>query len=192
VTPEIARSFGLKELKGALVSDVSPGGPAASGGLKRGDIIVSFDGKEIKEMNDLPIIVAGTPVGKTVEVKILREGKEVPLKVTVAEMTAERTASQMPAMEESLGMTVDDIKPKWVKAFGLKDSAGVVVIDVAEGSPADDSGIQPGDIIKEINRKPVRNLKDYSADIRGFAKGKPVLLLIKRGSQSLFVSISAS
>lgn len=84
LTPELAQSFGLKETRGALVADVVPGGPADKAGLKRGDIIISFDGKEINEMSELPKIVAETPIGKTVNVKIIRNGKEKILKMTIA------------------------------------------------------------------------------------------------------------
>jgi serine protease Do len=192
VTPEIAQAFGLKEPEGALVADVTPGGPAESGGIKRGDIIISFNGKEIKISNNLPMVVADIPVGKTVDVKVIRNGKEMTLKVTVAEMTEQRLASQIHTSERTLGMTVDDIKPKWQRMFHLKDAKGVVVINIAPGSPADDAGIQTGDIIKEVDRKPVRNIADYESAIRRLEKGKTILFLVKRGGQTFYISITIS
>ncbi len=192
VTSEMAQSFGLKEPKGALVGDVVSGSPAEKAGIRRGDVIIAFDGKDIKQMSDLPRMVAETPVGKTVDIKVIRDGKEVDLKITVAELTEERLRAQMPVSEETLGMKVDDITPRWAHQFRLRDKGGVVVIDVLSGSPADMAGIQAGDVIKEVNRKPVKNMKDYEAAMGKVPKGSPVLLLIKRGGQTFYASIKIS
>lgn len=192
VTPEIAQSFGLKEPKGALVGGVVDGSPAEKAGVKRGDVIIAFNGKDIKQMSDLPRLVAETPVGKAVDIKVIRDGKEVDLKITVAELTEERTRAQMPVSEESLGMRVDNITPRLAHQLRIKDKSGVVVIDILSGSPADMAGIQAGDVIKEVNRKPVKDLKDYEAAMRKVSKGSPVLLLIKRGGQTFYVSIKIS
>lgn len=191
VTPDIAQAMGLKEARGALVADVTPGGPADSAGIRRGDVITSFDGIDVKGASDLPAMVAGTPVGKTVGLKVLRDGKELDLKITIAEMKEGSISSPEAMPEENLGLKVDDIKPQWQAQFGLKEKTGVVVIDVASGSPADDAGIQAGDVIKEVNRRPVRNLKDYREDISKARKGA-MLFLIKRGGQTFYVSIRIS
>ncbi len=191
VTSEIAQAMGLKEAKGALVSDVAPGGPADAGGIRRGDVIIGFDGKDIKGASDLPAIVAETPVGKAVVVRVLREGKELDLRITVAEMKEGIAAPGPAAPEEALGLKVDDIRPRWQAQFGLREKTGAVVIEVAPGSPADDAGMQAGDVIKEVNRKPVRNMKDYEEGIGKAGKG-PLLFLIKRGIQTFYVSIRIS
>jgi serine protease Do len=191
ITPEIAKSFGLKEPRGALVTDVVEGGPAQSAGIKRGDIIVAFDSKDIKSSSDLPIIVAETPVGKEVDIKVIRNGKEISLKLKVAEMTEKKMASRI-VPEKALGLTVDNITPRWQKEFEIKDRTGVVVIDVVPESPADDAGIQTGDIIKEVNRRPVKNVKDYESVMQTWKKGKPLLFLIKRGGETIYVSIETS
>ncbi|MEW6002643.1 MAG: PDZ domain-containing protein, partial [Nitrospirota bacterium] len=187
VTPEIAKSFGLKEPKGALVADVAEGGPAASAEMKRGDIIVSFNGKDIESSTDLPRTVAETPVGKEVDVKIIRDGKEIKIKLKVAEMTEQKLASQMQA--PGPGIKVDNMNPLWQREFGISDRYGVVVIDVTPNSPADQAGIQTGDVIKELNRNPIRNLKDYYNAMGKTEKGKPTLFLIKRGKQTFYISI---
>jgi len=192
ITPEMAAAFGLKKPEGALVSDVVAGGPAQTAGIKRGDIITAYDGKEIKRMSDLPRLVAETPVGKTVEIKVIRDGKEMALKATISELPAGKIAFGGPVSEESLGMRVDNITPRWSHQLGIKDKSGVVVIGVAPNSPAEEAGIQVGDIIKEINRKPIRNMKDYESGLSGWERGKPLLLLIKRGGQTFYVSIKAS
>ena len=189
VTPEIARAFDLKESEGALVGDVVPNSPADKGGIKRGDIIVSFDGKSVKRANDLPMIVAEIASGKTVDVKLLRNGKEIAMKVTVEEMSENKIASQMGSPQQTLGITVDDINPKWQRMFHLKDKTGVVVIDILPASPADNAGIQAGDIIKEINRKPIRNITEFTTLLSQMEKDKPELFLIKRGAQTFYVSI---
>lgn len=192
VTPEIASSFGLKEPKGALVSAVVQGGPADKGGIKQGDIITEFDGKNIRTSSELPRTVADTPVGKTVAVKVIRNGKEMSLQIKVEEMTEQKVASQMQIPATNLGMQVDNITPALQRELGIKDKAGVVVINVAPGSPADDAEIKPGDVIKEVNRKPVNNIKDYTDALGKTEKGKPVLFLIKRSGQTFYVSIGTS
>jgi len=192
VSPEIAQAFGLKETKGALIADVVPGGPADSGGMKRGDIITSFNEKRVKNAYDLPRIVADTPVGRTVEAKVIRNGTEIALKITVAEMTEERLSAQMLAPEAGLGMTVDDIKPRWESKFGIRDKTGVVVIDMASNSPILDAGIRVGDVIIEVNRKPIREKKDYEGIMGKIGKGSPVLFLVKRGKQTFYVSVNTS
>ncbi len=192
VTPEIAQSFGLKEAKGALVSSVIPGGPAAAAGVKRGDIITSFNGEEIGKMSDLPAVVAATPAGKTVPVKVTREGKELTLNIRIAEMPEAGAAAQAAPTEERLGITVENITPQIMRELGLSDRTGVVVTGVASGSPADDAGIQAGDIIKETNRVPVKNLGDFESALSRSGKNKPVLFLIKRGAATFYVSIAAS
>lgn len=192
ITPEMAAAFGLKEPKGAIVSDVVAGSPAQTAGIKRGDIITAYDGKEIKRMSDLPRLVAETPVGKTVEIKVIRDGREMVLKATISELPAGKIAFGGPVSEESLGMRVDNITPRWSYQLGIKDKSGVVVIGVAPNSPAEEAGIQVGDIIKEVNRKTVKNMKDYENAMEKTGKDKPVLLLIKRGGQTFYVSIKVS
>ena len=194
VTPEIAESFGMKEPKGALVSDVVPGGPAEKSGIKRGDIILAFNGKTVRTSSELPFIVAQTSIGKTAEVTVLRGGKEMGLKVTVEELTEQRAAasSQMESPETNLGMQIAPITPEIQNELGIRDKAGLVVINVAPGSPADDGGIQPGDILKEINHRPVKSVSDYNDALGKTERNKPILLLMKRGGQTFYVSIKIS
>jgi serine protease Do len=192
VTPEIAQAFGLKEARGALVGEVVAGGPADKAGIKRGDIIKSFDGKEIKKVSDLPFLVAETPVGKTVEVKAIRNGKEMTFTVKIEEMEEGKAAPAAPAASEDLGLTVENITPQLMRELRIRDRTGVVVVNVESGSPVDDAGMQPGDVIKEVNRVPVSNLKEYGSALARTGKGRPVLFLIKRGGQTFFVSISVS
>ena len=190
ITPEMAEAFKLKEPKGALVGDVVPGGPAEAGGIQRGDVIVSFDGKEIRDASDLPRIVAETPLKKTVPVKVIREEKEVDVKVTVAELEEEKAAAlKQKIPEQDLGMTVDEINSRWVREFNLKERAGVVVIEVAPESPAAEADLRAGDVIKEIGRKTIRNLKDYQEAMGIGKKSKSILLFVSRAGQTFYASI---
>jgi serine protease Do len=191
VTEDIARSFGLKEAKGALVSDVVPDGPADKAGIKRGDVIILFDGKEVKNMSDLPRIVADTPVDKTVEVKIFREGREADLQVTVEEMGEEKVAAAQPG-DRGLGLVVDNITPDIMRRFGLRDQKGVIVLEVTPDGTAAESGIRPGDIILEVNRTPVDNVQEYESVMKKADKSSPYLFLVRRGTQMFYVPVQQS
>jgi serine protease Do len=192
VTPEIAESFGMKRPVGALVGDVQPKSPAQAAGIRRGDIIVRFNGKEVRTVSDLPLMVAGTPVGRTVPLTVVREGKEITLTVKIGELTEDKGA-QPPGKEETeesdFGLSLEDITPERQKALGIDDTAGVIVADVAKGSAAEEAGIESGDIIKEINRQPVKNLAEYRAALTKARKGAAVLLLVKRGAATFYVSL---
>ena len=191
VTPEIAQAFGLREPRGALVGDVVPGGPAEAAGMKRGDVIVAYDGKEVKSMPELSRMVAATPLGKPVVIRVLREGKEYDLKVTVTEMAEGKAAPQDREKEGGLGIAVDNVTPRWIDKFRLREKTGVVVVGVEPDGTAAEAGIQPGDVILEINNRPVRNVNDFRKAMGGLEKGR-ILLLVKRGMQTFYVTIKTS
>lgn len=188
VTPEIADSFGLDEARGALVANVSKDGPAKRSGVKVGDVIIEFDGKVIKESNDLPIIVASTPVNKKVRLKVLRDKKEVTLSVTVGELKEdEKVASTQE--KGKLGLTVQKVTPQIAESLGLDRPEGVIITMVEPGSPADEARMHRGDVILEIDRKPVRNLADYRKAIGKTKEGKGILFLVRRGDSTLFLAL---
>jgi serine protease Do len=189
VTPDLAKSFNLKDEAGALVGDVTPGSPAEKAGIKPGDIIIEFDGKAIKEMNELPRLVAAVPVGKTVEVKALREGKSQTFKVQVQELDEKQVAAGPSQGKESMGLSVREFTPELARRFRMDYEPGILVVQVQEGSPADEAGIQEGDVIKEVNRKSVKDLKSYQNLISSIKKGGNILFRIKRGGMNLFVSL---
>jgi serine protease Do len=193
ITSELAKSFGLKEKKGALVSDVVKDGPADKTGIERGDIIVEFDGKEIAESKDLPRIVAAMPVGKNVTIKLMRNGKAINKDVRIAQMEeTTREAARTPSRKQ-VGITVQNITPEIAKALGLKSSIGAVITQVEPGSPASDAGLQRGDVINEVNRKTVRNADECIRNIEQAKKGDDsgsVLLLIQRNENSLYIAVS--
>ena len=179
----------MTETRGALVADVTGGSPADKAGIQRGDVIVSFDGQPIKEMGELPFIVASTPVGKRVTVEVIRKGRKESLTVEVGKLE-EGMQPSVPEEEESdLGLTVEEITPELARRFGLREAGGLVVVDVERGSSADEAGLRQGDIILEIDQKPVRGLADYRNEIRRYKKGDTILLLVKRGNSSLYLTV---
>ncbi|RMF84382.1 MAG: DegQ family serine endoprotease [Nitrospinota bacterium] len=188
ITPELAKSFGLESERGALVADVIEGTPAEKAGLQRGDIIIEFDHKPIKEMNDLPRIVANTPPGKRVPIKVLRRGKEKTLYATIAEMEEERIASRE-TTEESLGLTTQELTPDIAKSLGLSDDNGVVITDVEPGSPADEANLRRGDVILEINQHPIKTMEDYKRMLDQIKKGDTVLFLVRRGNNTFYTAV---
>ena len=190
VTPELAPSFGLKEARGAIVADVVKGSPPEKAGIEQGDVVLAFDGKDVKSSNDLPWIVAETPVGKTVNVKLIRQGKELDVKVTIVEMTEQRQALQAGKIKNVFGFTVDNVKPEWRRQFDLTAKAGVVVTQVETDSLADDAGIEPGDVIGEVNKKVIKDLNDFKTAMAQVKSNESVVFLLSRDDQSYYVSIA--
>ena len=188
VTPEIAESLGMDRGYGALVANVSKDGPADKAGVKVGDVIVEFDGKEVKESGDLPIIVARTAVDKKIRMKVLRDKKELTLNVAVGELKDEEVVASVPEKGE-LGMTVQKLTPQLAENLGLDKTDGVVVTAVEPGSAADEAGVRRGDVIVEVDRKPVRGVEEYRKAIAGSRKGRGVLFLVRRGESTLFLAL---
>jgi serine protease Do len=191
VTPELAKSFSLERERGALVADVMPDTPAEKAGIERGDIIVEFNGRKIEEMNDLPRVVAATPPNTDVSAKILRKGQEKIIQVKVAELQdkEERVAAGGGTLEESLGLTVQELTPEIARSLRVSESKGLVVTNVEEGSPADEAGLRRGDVIVEVNQKKVDNLRDYRAALGRVGGAESVLLLVRRGGNVLYVAV---
>ncbi len=191
VTKELAEQFGLEEPVGALVSDVVEDGPADKAGIKRGDIIIEFDGQKIRKMNQLPRIVASHAPGSTVEVVVLRKGDRKTFRVTLGELKEETLAGRA-RIEEELGLTVQEVTPELRKHLGLDVEKGLVVSGVERGSPAYQAGIRRGDVIIEVNQREVGDLEDYRKALEE-SKGKDsVLFLVKRGAGTLYVVVPLS
>jgi serine protease Do len=190
MTPELAKSFGLKDDKGALVAQVIPGSPAEKAGIEQGDVILGFDGKAIAESKDLPQIVASTPVGKSVDVKIWRNGKALDQQVKVSEMEENVEVSRTSSHNKTLGIAVQNLTPEMARRLRLQSETGVVVTRVEPGSPAADAGIQTGDIIREVNRKPVKDANDLVQTIEQAKDQNSILLLVQRGQNNMFAAVT--
>jgi serine protease Do len=190
ITPELKNKLGLKEEKGALVADVTSKGPADKAGIKRGDVIISFDGKEIKEMNDLPLIVASTPVGKAVAVEVWRKDRKESLQVKIGELKEDEKV-QAAAKEEGaeLGMSLQELTPELAKNLGIQEKGGLIVVQVEEGSPAAEAGIRKGDVIVEVDQTPVKTVEEFSRKVEKYKKGDTILFLVKRQKGTLFLTL---
>jgi serine protease Do len=188
VTPEIAESLGMDKGNGALVANVTKDGPADKAGVKVGDVIIEFDGKEVKDSSDLPIIVARTPVDRRARMKVLRDKKEITLTVSVGELKDAEVVASVPEKGE-LGLTVQRLTPQMAESLGLDKSEGVVVTAIEPGSAADEAGIRRGDVIVEVDRKLVRNLDEYKKAVAAIRKGRGVLFLVRRGDSTLFLAL---
>jgi serine protease Do len=187
VTPEIADSLSLKQARGALVSDVIKGGPAERAGLKVGDIITEFDRREIKDSADLPIQVARVTPGTSVQIKILRDGKETTQPITVGEMKDGEVVAT--SQEGDFGLTVQPVTPQLAENLGLERAEGLVIAAIKPGSAAEPAGLRTGDVITEINRQPIKDLADYNRELKRSEKAKSLLLLVRRGQSSLFLAL---
>ncbi len=188
ITPEIAESMGLKPRQGgALVAEVLTATPAEKAGIKSGDVIVEFDGKEIKDSADLPLQVARIAPGKTVQMKIVRDNKELTLPITVGEIKEKEVAAA--SDNGDLGLAVQPITPEMAASLGLNGAEGLVITAIRPGSAAEDAGLQRGDVVAEVNRHPVRNLADYNREISKVEKGKSLLFLVRRGEGTLFLAL---
>ena len=192
VTQEIARRFELKEATGTLVGDVLKGGPAEKAGIKRGDVIITFDGVSIDGPNTLRNVVAATKVGKEVPVVVIRDGKEQTIQVKIGEQPSDMQASAATPSKvvTKFGLSVQELTPEIAKQLGYSGDKGVVISDVEPGSPAAEAGLRRGDLIKEINRNPIESLDDYNQTMASVEKDKSFLVLIRRGENTLYVVVS--
>jgi len=190
VTPELAKSFGLTAKKGALVAQVFSNSPAEKAGIERGDVILGFDGKEVADSKGLPLIVASTPVGKNVTIKLSRNGKVLDRQVKIGEMEEKAQVAKAPSSNKSLGITVQNLTPDIAKGLGLKKETGVVVTRVEPGSPARDAGIQTGDVIREVNRKPVKDVDDFVQKVEKAKDQENILFFLQRGQNNLFAAVT--
>ncbi len=190
LTPELATQFGIKGDQGVLVSDVVDNSPAEKAGLKRGDVILEFNGKQTDDPSLFRNMVAGTAPGEEHVVKVLRDNLTVTLKVTIGELPAEMQAEAGGFQNALKGVTVQDITPDLAKKLNLPGRIkGVIVSDLDEDSPAAGLLMQ-GDVIQEINRKRITSVKEYREMVSSIKKESSVLLLVYRGGSSFFVTLS--
>lgn len=189
ITPDLAKSFGLRGEAGALVSEVVKGSPAEKAGLKNGDIITEFDGRKIREMNELPRLVAVTPVGKKVKVTIIRNGKPLHKTVVIETMKEGAGEGKSVVAKEKLGITIAALTPELAAKMGIKETRGVVVTEVKPGSLAEESGIAAGDIVKEVDGVEIVTVADFEKAVSTYRKGSVARLLLQRGDSALYVAL---
>jgi len=203
VTDEIAESLGLDKPKGALIASVRDGGPAQVAGIQPGDVVLTFDGKEVTDMHRLPRLVAETPIDKTVKVSVWRKRKELTFDVKVGELKEEEQQAALtpnkqqppaepPGTVKTLGLSLANMTPELRERFSLpEDSAGVVVIEVAKDSAASDKGMRAGDVIVEVAQEDVKTPGQITDKIDEAKKAgrKSVLLLVDRQGDLRFVAL---
>jgi serine protease Do len=199
VTPDIAGSLGLDDAAGALVSTVNENSPAEAAGLEPGDVIISFDGKMIDKMRDLPRIVAETEIGKTVPVEVIRNGKGMEVQVTLGELEKAELVGIVNDEPKGagqsfdrLGFTVENLTAELAGELGIDaDTGGVVVTEVAEGGPAAAKGLRVGDIIKRFGQRRVENAADLGKSVAETREAgrAGVLLLVESEGRERFIQI---
>lgn len=192
VTLEVQEALSLSEARGALVADVLEDTPAAEVGFEREDVIISFDGKHIAEHDDLPLMVANTAVGTTVTVQVVREGKVLSLTPTVGELKDAPDSKKVDTEEltpDKLGLIVEELTPRYSRQMGQEEPEGVVITQVAPNSSGEKAGLLRGDILLEVNRRPVSNPVDYTKVLEKIGKNKVVLLLVRRKEGTRFLTL---
>ncbi|MGH6735783.1 MAG: Do family serine endopeptidase [Methyloceanibacter sp.] len=208
VTDEIAESLGLDEPEGALVAKVSPGGPAATAGIKPSDVILKFDGAVIENMRDLPRAVVGTPIGKEVAVELLRNGETVNVTVAIGRLPEEEEEAEValeseegldlpkPEGEDLLGLSIAPLTDSLRTQYGIGEAVeGVIITEVSPNSPAAQKNVKPGDVIVEVTQEKVKQPQDVVARLLAVKKSgrRSVLLLLSDAKGELrFVAVPTS
>jgi serine protease Do len=202
ITKEVAQAFGLPNTNGALVSAVSPGTPAAKAGIQAGDVIVEYNGRPVTDSDSLVEMVVNTKPGTTVPVTIYHDNKRQTLNITPDELDLEAEANGGRSIRPDgtergaptatdFGMTLDAITPEAARQLDLpRGRGGAIVSDVERGSVAANAGVQPNDVIIEVNREPVASVSQVTRALQNAAAGRPVFLLVWRDGQQYFVTMS--
>ncbi|MGH7290308.1 MAG: Do family serine endopeptidase, partial [Myxococcota bacterium] len=192
ITPELAKGLSLDATEGALVAGVAPGSPAERAGIQREDVILDVDGKPVGKMRDLPRAIAATPVGKKIQVRLLRKGAEQTVEIEVSKMAADAGSAEgsreKPGGALALGMRVADIDDALREQFELGDAEGVVVVLTDPAGLAAHAGIEPGDVLVEADRKPVESVAELDRLIA--AGGDTLLFLVRRGDSTIFIPLN--
>jgi serine protease Do len=191
----LAKALKLKSTEGAIVSMVVPNGPAAKAGIKQGDIIIEYNGQNISDSTQLRNIAAQSKPGTQAKLGLLREGAKMEITVELGERPNERTAGSQEKEQpeeqptKKVGLTVQTLTPDIAQQLGYDNDHGVVISDVTSGSPADEAGLQRGDLIKQVNRVDIRTVQDFNREMRKIPKGSSVALLVRRGQLTSYVAI---
>ena len=197
LTPELASQFGLTDTKGVLVSDVMDDSPAKKAGFERADVITEYDGKPMDSPTHLRNAVAQTPIGRKVPIKVIRDKKVKIIDVTIVEQPKSLGQAGPEDNGESTAPTgvlsdidVRELNEELAARYGIKPSErGVVIVRVKPGSTAEEMGVREGDIVLEVNRKPINSIKSYERAVSGLAKDQAVLLLLKRKGQTIYLTL---
>ena len=199
LSPELAQQFGMTEAKGVLVSEVLDGSPAKRAGLDRGDVILEYDRKPVESPSQLRNAVARTAVGKKVTIKYVRDKQMKSVDIAIDEQPKSIAKAGGEESEESASpagllsdIEVRDMTSDVARRLGLAQAEkGVVIVQVRSGSAAEEAGLKEGDIIIELNRRQVANLRSYESAASRVSKDQPILLLIKRQGRTLYITLKS-
>ena len=173
-----------------MIADVAKKSPAEEGGLLRGDIVLEYNGEEIKEVSDLTGKVALTAPGEVAKLTIIREDKTSELNISIGEFPEdEKIAKKKEEPKQKFGLSVTNITPQIASRFDLSSKEGVIVSSVSKASAASEAGFRRGDIIVEINKVAIKNVEDYGRRIDEIGKGNSALFLVKRGEITIYVGL---
>ena len=189
ITPEIANSLGLSKPQGALVANVFDRSPAEEAGIVPGDLILNFNGRSIDNAHDLPVWVSQSNVGSTADIEVLRGGAKKHFKVRLASLEAmSQNAAKSDAASNGspLGLAVREVNPEESRRNGIPSGKGVTVTDIRRGSAADYVGLQLGDVVLEINNRPVTGIESFEAEAQKLRKGEIAKIFVKRGPMTSF------
>jgi len=189
LTPELAEYYGIENKKGVLVTQVFKGDPAEKAGIEPRDVIIAVAGNSVKNSRDLSANIAGIAVGNNVAITFLREGKEKTVYAEIAkQQDKDLIARSGPESSKLLGIQVSEVTPDMARRFGYTEGEkGALIVDVQPGSKAQEAGIQPGDLVKEVNRKPVDNASDWRSEVKKAENSKRMQLLVKRPNAGFLV-----
>jgi serine protease Do len=173
----------------AQVTEVTEGSPAAEAGIRQGDFIIEYNGKTAPKSLDFPGIIADTPPGQKANLKLIRDKKYVTISLKIGELPLESEATLTEIKDPELGLKVQRITAEAARRLGLNTTKGVLVLEVQFGSPADAIGLEPADVIREVNQRPVNNISDFERAVRQGRRGERILLLVQRGDNAVFFSL---
>ncbi len=194
----LAKALHLSGSKGSLVGDVTAGGPADKAGLKRGDVITTFNGTEVENSAQLRNMVAEAEPGKKATVGLLRDGKQTEVTVILGERPKDLATRSgggeeaEPSTLKKFGLSVQELTPELARKLGYKNESGIVVREVTPGGIGDDAGLQPNDLIKEVNREAVHAAKEFREALDRAGKAGTVALLVRRGETTFYVALQAT
>ena len=188
VPSSVAGSPDLMETQGALVSEVLSDSPAGRAGIRPGDVILQFGRRPVREVRDLPRMVAETPVGSEAEVGIQRDGKAMTVRIRLGELRDDRLARLRP-QEAPFGLAVQDLSRELAKELGVPPGQGIAVARVSPGSPADEAGIRPGDVILEVNHRPVKARDEFETVLQQQSGESSLLFLVRRRDSTRFIAM---
>jgi serine protease Do len=186
---EVAEYYGIKSGKGVIIAEALPGDPADKAGIRQKDIILEVNGKKVETSRDLTRMIAAIPVGKIIDIKVLRDGKKKHFSVKIVKRDDKRLASQKTPKShgEELGIRVSELTPEIKNRFNIADDEGVIVLDVSSDEKGGKAGVMVGDIIKEINHESVNTVNDYTRIINKIQSGESIQVLLRRMYVGLMV-----